>query len=105
MTILIIPKRSSVDRLMQAYPKGEPRQHTGRVAYKRLDLTNDKLLLVVVEGVFWDLEVEWSGTSSNSTRDIVVGTVTWAEPSSVITSLSNGDTTKMGAVKSVRCGD
>lgn len=61
------------------------------------NLTNDKLLLVVVELVLWDLQVERSGTSSNPSRDIVMGTVTRAEPSSVITSLSDGHTTQVGA--------
>jgi hypothetical protein len=64
-------------------------------------LTNDELLLVVVKGVLWDFEVKRSGTSSNSTRDIVVGSVTRAEPSSVVTSLSDRDTTQVGAVGSV----
>ena len=65
--------------------------------HMHLHLTNDKLLLIVVESVLWDLQVERSGTSSNSTRDIVMGTVTRAEPSSVISSLSNRDTTQVGA--------
>lgn len=78
--------------------------NTGRVAYKRLYLTNDKLLLVVVKGVLWDFEVERSGTSSDSARNVVVRTVTWAEPSSVISSLSNRNTTEMGTVRSAKGG-
>ena len=65
--------------------------------HMHLHLTNDKLLLIVVESVLGDLQVERSGTSSNSTRDIVMGTVTGAEPSSVISSLSNRYTTQVGA--------
>jgi hypothetical protein len=65
--------------------------------HMHLHLTNDKLLLIIVESVLWDLQVERSGTSSNSTRDIVMGTVTRAEPSSVISSLSNRYTTQVGA--------
>jgi hypothetical protein len=68
------------------------------IACMHLHLTNDELLLIIVERVLWDLEVERSGTSSNSTRDIVVGTVTRAEPSSVVSSLSDGYTTQVGAV-------
>jgi hypothetical protein len=69
--------------------------------HPQLHLTNDELLLVIVELVLWDLQVERSGTSSNSSRDIVMGTVTRAEPSSVITSLSDRYTTQVGAVLSV----
>ena len=65
--------------------------------HMHLHLTNDKLLLIVVESVLGDLQVEGSRTSSNSTRDIVMGTVTGAEPSSVISSLSNRYTTQVGA--------
>lgn len=64
----------------------------------RLDsLTDDQLLLIVIEGVLGDLQVERSRASSNSSRNIVVRTVARAEPSSVISSLSNGDTTQVGA--------
>jgi hypothetical protein len=65
--------------------------------HPQLHLTNDELLLVIIELVLWDLQVERSGTSSNSSRDIVMGTVTRAEPSSVITSLSDRYTTQVGA--------
>jgi hypothetical protein len=74
------------------------------IACMHLHLTNDELLLIIVERVLWDLEVERSGTSSNSTRDIVVGTVTRAEPSSVVSSLSDGYTTQVGAVISFNTG-
>ena len=53
-------------------------------------LTDDEFVLLR-EIVFWDLEVQWGWASSHTSRNVVVGTVTWAEPSSVITRLADGN--------------
>lgn len=58
-------------------------------------LTNDKL--VVIEFIFGNFKVKRSRTLSDSTRDIVVRTVTGAEPTVVVTSLTDGNTTQVGA--------
>lgn len=74
-------------------------------------LTNNNLLLAVVERVLWHLEVELSsqhsalhhptthrsGTTPDATRNVVVRTVARAEPSTKVTSLTNGHTTQVGA--------
>lgn len=68
-----------------------------RLPFKKLlHLTNDNLALLgeVVRG---DLEVEWGRSLSYAARDVVVGSVARAEPASEVTSLTNGNTSKMGA--------
>lgn len=59
-------------------------------------LTDDKLVFLG-EVVFWDLKVERSRSLAYTSGDVVVGTVAGAEPATVVTSLTNGDTTQMGA--------
>jgi hypothetical protein len=44
-----------------------------------------------------NLEVQGSGTLADTTRDIVVGAVAGAEPAAVVTSLTDGHTTQVGA--------
>jgi hypothetical protein len=61
------------------------------------DLTNNNLLLVIVEVVLGNFQVERSRSTTDTTGNVVVGSVTWAEPSSVVSSLSNGDTTQVRA--------
>lgn len=69
--------------------------HLSLFFYHDFRLTNDKL--AIVKFVFGDFEVEGSRTLSDSTGDIVVRTVARAEPTVVVTGLTNGDTTQMGA--------
>ena len=59
-------------------------------------LTNDKLV-ILGEVVLGNLQVERRGALSYPARDVVVGTVARAEPATVVTGLTNGDTTQMGA--------
>lgn len=59
-------------------------------------LTNDKSL-GVSKVVLGNLEVERSGTSSDSAGNVVMGTVAGAEPAAKVASLANGHTTQMGA--------
>ncbi|KAH3667161.1 hypothetical protein OGAPHI_002810 [Ogataea philodendri] len=40
--------------------------------------------------------VQWSRSLSNSTRNVVVGTVTWAEPSPKVSGLTNRNATQVG---------
>lgn len=63
---------------------------------KLLRLTNDNLALLG-EVVLGNLEVERGRSLSYTARDIVVGSVAGAEPATKVTSLANGDTSKMGA--------
>ena len=57
---------------------------------------NDQLA-VLGEFVYGDLEVQGSGAFPYTAGDVVVRTVAGAEPSAVIASLADGDTTKMRA--------
>jgi hypothetical protein len=59
-------------------------------------LTDDELALLW-ELILWNLEVQWRWTLSDSTRDIVVGTVARTEPSSEVTGLTDGDTSQVRA--------
>ena len=59
-------------------------------------LTNDDLALLR-EVVCGNLQVERGRSLSYAARDVVVGTVARAEPASKVTSLTNGDTSQMGA--------
>lgn len=52
--------------------------------------------VILSELVGRDLQVQWGRASSDSTGDIVVGTVTWAEPTTKVTSLTDRDTTQVG---------
>lgn len=75
--------------------------YTTRVLFFRRDgmwrrLTNDKLALLG-EFVCGNLEVERGGTLSYTAGDIVVRTVARAEPTAVVTGLTNGDTSQVGA--------
>jgi hypothetical protein len=67
-----------------------------RLSFKLLRLTNDNLALLR-EVVCGNLEVERGRSFSYTARDIVVRSVARAEPASKVTSLANGDTSKMGA--------
>ena len=60
------------------------------------DLTNDNLV-ALLEGVGRDLEVQWCGTLADTSRDIVVGTVARAVPSTIVTSLTNWDASQVSA--------
>lgn len=62
----------------------------------RSSLTDDQLA-VLGELVLGDLEVEGGGSLSYTAGDVVVRTVAGAEPATVVTGLTNGDTTQMGA--------
>lgn len=59
-------------------------------------LTNDKLA-ILGEVVLGDLKVQRGGALSYPARDIVVGAVARAEPATIVTGLTNGDTTQVGA--------
>lgn len=59
-------------------------------------LTNDNLA-IFGEVVLGYLKVERGGSLSYAARDIVVGTVAGAEPAAEVTSLANGNASKMGA--------
>lgn len=67
--------------------------HTPRNSIR---LTNHQLA-VLGEIVRGDLEVEGSGALSYPAGDVVVGAVAGAEPTAVVASLANGDTTQMCA--------
>lgn len=62
-----------------------------------LILTDDHFLTIFLEFVSWNFQVQWSWTLSNSTGDIVVRTVTWAEPTTKITRFTNWNTTQVSA--------
>jgi hypothetical protein len=66
-------------------------------SYTKCSRLTDDQLAVLGEVVFGNLEVEGGGTFSYSARDIVVRTVAGAEPAAIVSSLTNGDTTQMGA--------
>jgi hypothetical protein len=59
-------------------------------------LTDDQLA-ILGEIVLGNLEVERGRTLPYSAGDIVVRTVARAEPTAVVTCLTNGNTTQMGA--------
>lgn len=59
-------------------------------------LTNDELV-ILGEVVLGDLQVQGCGALSYPARDIVVGAVARAEPTTKVTGLTNGDTTQVGA--------
>lgn len=59
-------------------------------------LTDDQLALLG-ELVCGDFQVERGRTLSYPARDVVVRTVAGAEPAAKVTSLADGDTTKMRA--------
>lgn len=59
-------------------------------------LTNDNLV-ALLERVGRDLEVQWCGSLTDTSRDIVVGTVARAVPSTIVTSLSNWDASQVSA--------
>ena len=61
-------------------------------------LTDNDLLLLVVERVLWDFQVKRSGTTADTAGNVVVGTVAGAEPSTVVTRLADRDTTQVSAV-------
>jgi len=84
-------------------PSCPPRLHPYNYPYTHLELirlTNDNLVLAIVKVVLGNLQVERGGSTSDSSRDIVVRTVARAEPSSIISSLSDGDTTQVRAAVS-----
>ena len=60
------------------------------------NLTNDDLALLG-EVVLRNLEVERGGSLSYAARDVVVGSVTGAEPAAKVAGLTDGHTTEMGA--------
>ena len=62
--------------------------------YKCNCLTNDHLTFLR-EIVLWYLEVEWCRTLSYAAGNVVVGTVTGAEPAAEVTGLADGDTSKV----------
>ena len=59
-------------------------------------LTDDEGL-VLGEAVLGNLEVQRGGALANAAGDIVVGAVAGAEPAAVVTSLTDGHTTQVGA--------
>lgn len=61
-----------------------------------LSLTNHQLIFLG-EIVGWDFQVKRSGSFSYTARDIVVRTVAGTEPTTEITSFTNGDTSQMCA--------
>lgn len=64
--------------------------------YSTIRLTDNKGL-VLGEVVRGNLQVQRGRTPANATGDIVVGTVAGAEPAAVVTGLTDGDTTQVGA--------
>lgn len=64
--------------------------------FSRHRLTDDHGI-IVVEVVRRNLEVERSRALPDTAGDIVVRTVAGAEPATIVTSLTNGDTTKVCA--------
>ena len=59
-------------------------------------LTNDKFSFLG-EVVCWNLQVQWCRTFPHTPRDVVVRSVAGTEPTTVVTGLTNGDTTQMCA--------
>jgi hypothetical protein len=59
-------------------------------------LTDDEDLFLG-EVVLRNLEVQRSGALADTARDIVVGAVAGAEPAAVVTGLTDGHTTQVGA--------
>jgi hypothetical protein len=64
--------------------------------YFLIYLTNDDLV-ALLERVGRDLEVQWCGSLTDTSRDIVVGTVARAVPSTIVTSLTNWDASQVSA--------
>lgn len=53
--------------------------------------------LILGEAVGGNLQVQRGRAPANTAGDIVVGTVAGAEPAAVVTGLTDGDTTQVGA--------
>jgi hypothetical protein len=53
--------------------------------------------LILGEAVGGNLQVQRGGALANTAGDIVVRTVAGAEPAAVVTGLTDGDTTQVGA--------
>ena len=66
------------------------------ISFSRHRLTDDHGI-IVVEVVRRNLEIERSRALPDTAGDIVVRTVARAEPATIVTSLTNGDTTKVCA--------
>lgn len=64
--------------------------------YTKSPLTNDQSS-IFWEIIFWNFEVQRSRAFSYTARNIVMGTVTRAEPSSEVTGFADGHTTQMCA--------
>lgn len=64
--------------------------------YSKIRLTDNQGLLLG-EAVDGNLQVQRGGALANTAGDIVVGTVAGAEPAAVVTGLTDGDTTQVGA--------
>jgi len=60
-------------------------------------LTDNQFALRIVEIIDGYLEVKRCRTFSGTSRNVIVRTVAWTEPSSVITSLANGNATQVRA--------
>lgn len=63
---------------------------------KTVRLTNNEGV-IAWEVVDWNLQVQWSGTLSDTARDIVVRAVAGAEPAAKVASFANWNTSKVGA--------
>lgn len=62
-----------------------------------INALTDNQSLVTAEVVLWNLEVEWCWASADTARDVVVGAVAWAEPSSEVAGLADWDTSQVCA--------
>lgn len=92
-TVPIIHTQSSSAKLA----RGDLVRNVAYLCMLYLSLTDDNLLLVVVERVLGDLEVKGGGALADTSRDVVVGSVAGAEPTTVVTSLTDGDASKVSA--------
>ena len=63
----------------------------------RNPLTDDELSLLISEAVLGNLQIQRSGSTADTSRDIVVRSVAWAVPASVVSCLADRHTSEMSA--------
>lgn len=60
-------------------------------------LSDNDLVVILLDRVFGNLQIERSGSLAYAAGDIVVGPVAWTEPTAVVAGLPHGYTSKVGA--------
>jgi hypothetical protein len=89
-------KGLSLSRLFQGSPLPTVYNYKFTISIPSNSLTNNQSS-VFREVIFRNLQVQWSGSFSYTSRNIVVRSVARTEPSTVVTGFTDGDTSKMCA--------